>query len=356
MPTTRSERVPAAETAACLLMVLAILTLCVNASASDLVVRCTDADGAPVRPDKAELLTSGWGYADSIGLQMSGDAVRVPLDEDRLNSLAGQDMAQVDELFLYIEAPGYAPVRSAAFGPPGTWAGTPGKAEVSFPGGVGEALTRDGNTEVTVVLRRPVKRSLLLLDENGTVQGVKVSTYMYWSSSNHCARLTGARLLDTSVSGGDGTVEVPDGDFEYAFEIAADDMGLVLRDPELPEYPERLVTRLKEEKTVVKLHRRKSVKLTMRVMKNGVPAAGETLYGCMADCPDGVCASCCGPLSPIGQDGIIIIPRFYPEAYTSIYIPAADGSNLFEADPRKLSLERPQEIELGACSELGGGR
>lgn len=349
-------RVSVVQMAMCgaLMAVLALFALSVSADASELVVRCTDADGTPVWPDRAELLMSGWGYADIINLKTSGNAVSIPLDEDRLSALAGEGMANVDELFLYIEAAGYAPVRSAPFGPPGKWAGSPGEAGLSFPGGESMTLSRDKTMEAVVVLRRPVKRSLMLVDEDGPAKGVTISTYMYWSSSNHCARLSGARLLDTTASGGDGMVEVPDGDFEYAFEIAADDMGLVLRDPKLSEYPGRLITSLKDERTVVKLHRRKSVKLTMRVTKNGVPAAGEALYGCMADCPGGVCASCCGPLATAGPDGVINLPVFYPEAYKSIYVPAADGSRLFEADLGKLSLERPIEVDLGACARQGG--
>jgi hypothetical protein len=199
-------------------------------------------------------------------------------------------------------------------------------------------------------------RSLLLLDDDGRpVSGAEVTSYMYWSSSNHCARLSGARLLGTAVSDADGVVEVPDGDFEYAFEIAASDMGLVLSDPELPEYPERLVTTLRGEETVVNLHRRKSVTLTMRVLKSGVPVAGQMLYGCMADCPGGVCASCCGPLSASGPYGIITIPGFYPESYKSIYITDDSGENLFEADPGKLSLERPIEVDLAVCARQGSG-
>jgi len=349
-------------------MLLVALTCVTDAHAGELIMDCVDGAGTPVKVKKAELLLSGWGYTSSMELHHEGGSVVMPLDADGLKSIAGtgfgdpdkpytydEAFAYIDEAFIYIEADGYAPACSGAFRFPGNSGVSPGYTVVLLPGGATVKVKDGEGMHATVAFRRPERRSLLLMDESGPVSGVTVSTYMYWSSSNHCARLTGARLLGMSVSGGDGVVDVPDGDIVYAFEIAADDMGLVLADPELPEYPERLVTTLADEKTVVKLHRRKKVALTMRVTKNGVPVPDETLYGCMADCPGGVCASCCGPLSTTDAYGVISIPGFYPEAYTSIYIQSADGDKIFEADPRKLKLDGPIGVDLAFCASPGGG-
>lgn len=337
-------------------MLLAAFNCATYAHAGELVVRCLDRDGRPVRPGRAELLYYGWGFADACPLDINNDGIVLPLDEVRLRRLVGKDLARSDGFFLYIEAEGYAPVRSAPFGLPGCASPPGGDITVSFPGCRPETVEPGKTGMLDVLLRRPVPRSLALVDDDGKpAAGVEVISYMYWSSSNHCARLSGARVIGRTVSDHNGVVEVPDGDIEYAFEIAAGDMGLVLADPELPEYPERLVTMLKEEKTVVKLHRRKKVTLTVRVTKNGVPVPEETLYGCMADCPGGVCASCCGPLSTTDTYGVISIPGFYPEAYTSIYIQSADGSKLFEADPRKLKFDSPIGVDLAFCASPGGG-
>jgi len=195
-------------------------------SITKLEMTLKDVKGNAVSFAKAELLLVAWGETKRLELPTEGNQLMLSLDEEWLTSQWTRPLSNMIAGYLYIQADGYASVRSEPF----LWIGAvdieSGKAKrvselkINFPDGSGITVPEGENRKSKLVLRKPQARYLRFIDDEGkSVSGVSVTSSMFWSASNHCGFLNGVDLLDESVSDAEGRVLVPDGDIEYVFEL-----------------------------------------------------------------------------------------------------------------------------------------
>ena len=93
--------------------------------------------------------------------------------------------------------------------------------------------------------------------------------------------------------------------------------------------------------------------LVMHVTRGGEPVKDLTLQGCLSgsECIGGTCGACCGFFATTDDSGLIVIPEFYPENWSRIFVPrepveGAEQDNLYEADPNDWPEEGAIEVEL----------
>jgi len=304
-----------------------------ESSGTVLRLRFVGEEGNPVSPATAEILCVAWGNTERLALRPKGDRVEVPLDEAWLRHMWPVSGGSAHDCFLYITAPGYGSVRSAPF----PWIGGKDRegvrvasAVVSFPGGSRVTVPEGDARSLAVVFNRPRPRCLRFVDAEGNaVPGVRVTSFMFWSRYNHCAVLKGADPLGEGTSDAGGRIDVPYGDFEYAFELES--APWVLTDSTCGD-PRLLITSLATEETVVRLRELRIRPLNLHVTANGALASGALLYGRAADAP---CGANSGPLARADAQGRIALPDFRPEQYEEIYFPGGEGARpIWSADPR----------------------
>jgi hypothetical protein len=310
-------------------------------------VRFTAAELLPVRANEP---------TDPVPLSVGDGRLVLDLDEGGLRRLwPGREDAP-EGVYLYLEARGYAPVQSEEF----HWLGAPGptsgsrlsRTEIAFQSGERVTVGEGEDAELELTLREPGPRSLRLVDDRGkAVQGVRVTSFVFWSAWNHCGVLSGVKRLGEHASDAEGRVPVEDGDLEYAFllgEILERHYGLkdaasfVHRNWE--DADEYFVTRLHVRETTVRLHRHRAVPLNLRVSRNGIPAREETLWGQPAACH---CAGdCVVSVATTDKDGRIRISEFYPEEWAVIFLGNND-ERLWEVYPDKLPSTGVVPVDLG---------
>ncbi len=316
-----------------------------NSEATELRLKFTDDSGQGVTISNAELLLVAWGITDRIELSPDHKELIVPLNESWLRAQWPERFADMERAFIFIQADGFAPIRSHPFlwlgshGPPRASENT--KLEIEFPQGR-KVVIRDGDSaELEIELRRPEKRYLRIIDDDqNPLPGMKVSSYMFWSSSNHCGHLSGADPLGTTVTGSDGRTEIPDGEFEYAFVF--EKPLYVLKNPErFPYMRPRLVTYLAEQETIIEMHRWRRRPLEIHVTTGDQPVQGQVLIGRLAGCPCGVCTGVVG--LAIGEkrridsdhEGVLRLADFYPEKWESVFFQDTEGNTIWKADPNE---------------------
>ncbi|MCP3915242.1 MAG: hypothetical protein GY711_06785 [bacterium] len=313
-----------------------------------MILEFLDSDGKPLAPLRCELLLVRWGGAELVRLEADGTRVRLPIDVASVRDRCGRDV-QADSMgFLFIEAQDHAPVRSEAI----AWIGQPGgdatrreETEFGFPGATHVALSRGSTATMSVRLRRAVPRVVRLATREGEpVSGALVRTCVFFSSSNHCARMS-SREIASGRTDAFGCIEVPDGDWEVGLRIEAPEW--LLEHPRLPEYPMELVTRLVDEETVVLLRRKVVRRLRLVVREADRPAPGKRLYARHARVPGGVCGAYSGLLDTTDREGRIDWPTFFPGDFDRLWLEDARGEILWEGDPREMDLEDVVTIELG---------
>ena len=288
--------------------------------ATTLDLSFVDTDGKPVRLATADLLLVAWGATERIGLETSDDGLSLTLDGDWLRSRWSRFDDQ-EGVYLYLQAPPLAAIQSHRF----TWLGAAGHAgavTIAFPRGQEIAVDEGMNATMTVVFRTTARRRVRVVDPDGRPRpGTAINAFMFWSQSNHCAVLAGGEPLGSFVANTDGWIEVPDGDFEYAFELGR---GFTSDHVFLNEgryERERLVTRLLQPDTDVVVHQFPVRPLEMRVWRADEPAPGISLHAHMANCP---CGACSGPLAQTDETGRIRLDEFRPEEWAWVWLVDGD--------------------------------
>jgi hypothetical protein len=340
-------------------IVLGAMLICASrAQSTELRLLFRDETGAPVRVSKAELLLVAWGTTDRIELKTNETSLLLLLDPEWLRSRWPDPFQEQEKVYLYLQAPGYVAMRSDSF----LWLGAHGdpfgdmveSVKLSFPGGRRATLQPGDNALLEVIFRKPVPRYLRILDDDrNLISGVRVSSYMFWSRSNHCGVPSGADRLQRSLSDGEGRVQLPDGDFEYMLELEKDfyypraQGGSYHVTPDIP----RLFLNLEAEETTIIMHRLELRPLEMRVTRNGEPVAGLMLCGMLAGCPCGACSGGVargrsGPDPTSDREGNLLIPEFYSEEWERVYFLDKDGKILWEADPQKWPKTGTIHVEL----------
>ncbi len=311
----------------------------------------------PVILKEAKLLLVAWGYTSVIELEHGKDVLNLSCDETWLRERSPERFQNLEAAYLYVAAEGYMKKRSEPIIWPGTYNNKSSTCDIGFPGGPTVNAGSGESSEMPVTFRKPGRKFLRFVDEVGKpVAGVKVTASLFWSSSNHCGVLSGAWKQGEGISGEDGLVQIPDGEYENVFEFGEDGPNwFSLAYPQNSAYPRRMVAYLTQEITEVPLAVWKRRPLVLRVTSGGIPAVGLSLQGCLSEdeCQTGSCGICCGYFGTTDEDGAINIPNFYPEKYGSVYVlrQLPEGERglpgyLWEADPNDWPEEETVEIAL----------
>ena len=83
--------------------------------AAELVLQATDEQGHVVQVSKAELLLVAWGAAERLELAVTGSSLVIRLDESWLRSRWPSRFTDMERVYLYLQADGYAAIRSEPF-------------------------------------------------------------------------------------------------------------------------------------------------------------------------------------------------------------------------------------------------
>ena len=268
-----------------------------------------DTSGRPVALAKAELLLVAWGATERIELETTGDGLRLVLEPDWLRTRWPGRFDDQEGVYLYLEAPPLAAIRSYRFPWPGA-KGDAGTTVIAFPRNQVAVVERGAKAQRTVVFRAKTVRRVRLVDTDGVPRpGAVIDACMFWSRSNHCGVLAGCDPLGRHAADADGWLEIPDGDFEYALELGRE----LARDHVFvaggQAAGKRLVTELTRPETELVVYRHPVRPLAMRVRRGDEPAVGLVLNAHTADCP---CGACSGPLATTDEEGRIDLPGFRP--------------------------------------------
>ncbi len=276
-----------------------------------------DPDGQPVQVAKAELLLLAWGATKRIELEMSGDGLDFVLDPDWLRSRWPARFNDLIGAYLYLQAPPFVAIRSERFQWPGVDPEA-GAVTIGFPTGRSAVVDVGSEAKMTLAFRTGSVRRVRIVDTQGApLSGIAIDAYMFWSQSNRCAVLTGGEPLGSYVTDAGGWIEVPDGDFEYALELASTLRGDHVFVADGRYERERLVTDLRQVETDVVVHRFPIRPLKMRILRPAGAAAGVVLHGHMSNCS---CGACSGPLAATDEAGAIRLDGFQPEKWSSAWL------------------------------------
>ncbi|HOW73899.1 MAG TPA: hypothetical protein PKY77_25120 [Phycisphaerae bacterium] len=322
------------------------------APATELRLRFVDGGRRPVQVSRAELLLVAWRDADRLPLPVQGDRVHLNLSPSWLRSRWPMRFPDLIRAYLYVQAEGYAPVRSEPFLWLGSRAATRGRdpdaVTIDFRQGRPAVLREGEHTERTIMLRRPRPRGVTLVGDDGRpVGGVRVSAYMFWSASNHCGVLNGADSLGEYVSDDAGQLMLPDGDFEYALVLEENRSTFQLPpgpgvtaviqhlgSPASGDYRSTLISVLQPPNTTFHVHRFAHRPLHARILRGGRSVAQVTLMCWLANCG---CGACSGPLATSDADGRITVEDFYPEEIEGLFICGPDGKRIWQMPCRSLA-------------------
>jgi len=325
---------------------------------TSLDIEFTDEGGGKVTPATAELLLVTWGQTATLPLplQKGSNHLQLPLDPDWLRTrwpanFGDQRSTDLEKVYLYFRADGFAPVRSEAFewiGSGHSYAGhtVATAARIALPHGEKADIEEGKTGQLRVVFRKPQSRGLRIVDTAGKpIPGVAVQAGMFWSNTNHCAVPANENSLSRTTSDRDGRVAVPDGDFEYVLEFDKPHYLIESRnggffDNGTDPY---LITRLDTAVTTITFRRLERKPLRLQVTAGGVPVAGLQIWGASAHCS---CGACSGGLAVTDANGEIRVADFYPEEVGSLYIEDASGARIWQGEVRKLDITRPVRVAL----------
>lgn len=150
---------------------LCLLLFACRAGATTLDLDFVDTDGRPVDVAKAELLAVGWGAFERIALDTDGHTMRLPMDADWLRSRLPLWFDYQEGVYLYLQAPPLASIRSERF----KWLGAganPGPVTIGFPNGV-EVVVEDASETQVVVRRYPTHPLEMRVSRAGSPQPVR---------------------------------------------------------------------------------------------------------------------------------------------------------------------------------------
>lgn len=313
----------------------------------ELLIQARTPQGEPVELDRADLLLVAFGDEKMVELPTEGSSVRVPMTREWLCEAWPERCDELARAMIFLGAEGRVLVGSEPFRWPGVGRKPQETVQVEFPGDVSTRVGGPGTRVVQVGLREPGIRTLRVVDQVGNpLAGVEVEFHVFHNHLNTCGELV-APDLGTGTTDEEGLVQVPDGDFRYAFVFRRP--HYILKEAQSTYHPNRWITRLELPETLVVLEELAIDPLDLRVVDDGEPVAQVALYGCRAACqPNRACnESCCGPLSePTGEEGRIRLPEFRPEEYERVYLVNPRGDVLWETYPRQWRGEGAMEVDL----------
>ena len=316
-----------------------------EAWSATLTLHFVDPDGRPVEVTKAELLLVAWAETERVDLETPTNSLQLVLEPDWLRSRwPGFD--EQDAVYLYLEAPPLAPMRSSEFRwPVITGYGIP--TTIGFPGGH-QVVVKDMDVSMTLPFRSAAVRRVRVVTASGNpLPNVAVAVYRFGSDYNRCAHLTGGESLGTFVTDGDGIIEVSDGEFEYVLSLGRFTHEFVDGDRRAPW---RRRTRLLEATTEVRAREFSVDSLDVRIVREDSAVPGVHLRGHLASCP---CGACDGPLGTADEKGRIRVDDFRPDLYNRIWL-VDDGETVWESS--RSTWPEGYEIRLPSSGGATQGR
>ena len=321
------------------------------AEATELRVRIKGPNSTPARIEKAEVLLVGWGWTERIPLPFADDVVRIAFDSPAMRTQVLDRFPNLETAFIHIQAQDLTPIVSEPF----AWPGSKPQRNLSAIG-VDEirvdfrdkriaTVKESRDQELTVELKRPSLRQIRIVDDLAKpVSGLKVAAFMFWSNDNHCGRMSGADLLMNGVTDSEGKMTVPDGDFEYAFQLLDGHIRFTM--PDAGDTTGYIILRLTSRETQLWVHQYSSRPLTLRVFSGDTPLAGVIFNGASNTCSS--CHTCGGPVQgATDTSGTLAIERFYPEDFDTLCLLTDNGATLWQTVTRKLGIN-PIDVRLPA--------
>ena len=329
-------------------------------------IRVQTPPGYPDPPifKRAELLLGWWDGTDEVTLIESRDAqgpfVEVPLGQAVWNDLRAVEAPQMAAVLVEYE--GFAPMVSQPF----PWIGsyTPNQADyvadidVGFRGEQAVHIHQGDVAELVLPLRRPLSRQLRFVDDEGNpVTDITVTGGIFWSADTKCGLPAGdVRLFDEMRPNPQGILSVPDGDFEYGFELHEAQHLRILTGRVFQGSANFFTTELREPEQVVHLHRFARVPLHLQVNVGGRPAAGAVVT--IDHQPLGACGFDGGDQAKTDEHGLLASSDFFPEAVTSICLGDDRGELLWSTaqfDGKAMTVDLPEGTILGRATSCAPG-
>lgn len=318
--------------------------------ASVLSLDFIDTDGREVEVAGAELLLVAWGETkrlDLATLATSGSGLNVDLEPDWLRSRWSRFDDQ-HGVFLYLQAPPLAPIRSYRFVWPGAGEDVEDTTQITFPGNQAVTVARGANASLTLTFRPRVGRRVRIVDPGGTpLTGGQIDVSMFWSQFNHCGYLAGADPLGSYSPDAEGLIEVPDGDFEYVLALSGERWRNHMFADGRVRMPLR--TYLTEQTTDIVVRELVSRPLEMAVRRDIEPVQGIRLVAYLANC----CGSCHGTLATTDETGRLHLPAFRPERYWSVWLESESGES-WDTAPASWPTD-VVEVDLSSRAADGAG-
>jgi len=307
----RRAHVPALRA---LLVAIALLTCGTSARAQTAVTLALRGPAQEaVAVAEAHLFITGWGSAERVGLPVDGNLVRLDLDATRPD--AASPTADITA-FVYVKAPGYAPLMSEAF----TWTPDAEPILIDFRNGRRVRVARGARATLDVAMRRASARRVRIVDlDNRPVSGVSVEVAAYWPTPNYCGFTLGKDVLLTSATNDVGALDLPDVDGPYLFTLGEDVLRFAGGDGRVAAAvrPQELVAMLSGAESTFRVRRYSRVPLALTILSDGKPLPGVVLW---SDKVLDTCATGRAPLATAAADGHLQADDFYPELWETYWL------------------------------------
>jgi hypothetical protein len=313
---------------------LAAASLAAGARAATTIrIRFQGPAGERVMLASAKLIVVAWGQADTFDLSVEGDVLPVDLDVAWLRARWPARIDDMDAAFLYVEAAGFVPMRSAPFKWLGSHKGSIVETRITFPRTAGVTIRPGAVSEMRVALRKPEPRALRFVDQNGRpVANVVVDAKMFYSQANHC----GVFYPWPGISGltdAQGRLTIPDGDYEYAISVQGGEVAF-----EQSVVYDKQTVALTGTETTVPVRRFSRAKVSAQVLENGRPVADATLgvekmsqyLGCMEYGVRTIVTS--------AADGRITVDVFRPDELKEVFV-CRNGREVWRGRPAALAVQ-----------------
>jgi hypothetical protein len=292
----------------------------------------------------AEMFLDVWNGGDLVPVSRDAGAAILKLDHAWLCD-ASPEICKIwlGESRLILKAEGYAPVTAKVF-----WPGQPRPAgsaassgtDIEFSGGLSAHLEEGDSKQLVVPFRKPVKRSIRVIDEHGQgVSGLRLESSIFYNRSNHCAVIRG-ELLAMGETAVDGTFQFPDVDGEVAFQFSRSHFELL--PPGLPDTDQWIFTP-SEAVATIRIHKFEKHSLNLQINGPAANLPGLNLQAYLKNCG---CGSCGGDIPAVQSRGRFHVENFYPEEEDLIAITNANGVMLWQGDPNSMPAAAVQIVTL----------
>jgi hypothetical protein len=287
--------------------------------------------GERLQLKRADIYLDIWGGGTMVSLPRDGGEATLRLDHEWLCSAAPEICSATlfDASRVILQSEGYSPVTLKVFWPgqrrPLVDASVPG-ADIELAA-TNVHLQEGSSKEVVVEFRRPVARTLRVIDDTGKgVPGIQLEAKLFFNDSNHCGVAEGETMA-MGETNADGRFAVPDVDGELAIQFSHGHFEL--KPPGLSDRSLFVFTPV-EALTTISIHRFDRQPLRLMIVNPHGSAAGLQIEACLKNAG---CGANCGDLSESDSKGNVYVEDFYPEEIGALTIKDNSGVTLWQQRP-----------------------